>query len=281
MISFRELSQKFLTWSKDHQAHRSWEYYKNYLDMFCAFPGVAETPAMNLKPYQVQEWIDSHKDAWGNNYKAGAVVAIKRMFNWAESMGYIDANPINKMKREQVSPRKIYMKPENYEKILSCLETGDPFRELLRFVWITGCRPQEVRHIEPRHVNLENSYILFPKEESKGKKKARKILLNDEAKNIIINAMSNRVEGKVFLNTRGMPWTKHSICNRMYRLSKQIGMRMFMYAARHCYATRKLKAKHGHLEIAATMGHSDGTMLAKVYSHIDEEDEHLRLVLAD
>jgi len=59
------------------------------------------------------------------------------------------------------------------------------------------------------------------------------------------------------------------------------GKKLCMYDARHGYATRKLKAKHGHLEIAATMGHTDGSMLAKVYSHIDEDDEHLRKVLED
>lgn len=281
MITFSELSNKFLNWSKDNQAERSWEWYANYLNMFCNYPGVSETIAMELKPFQVQEWIDSHKDKWGNNYKAGAVIAIKRVFNWGEQMGYVDYNPINKMKRPQTTARKIYMKPEDYTKILDNLNDGDPFKDLLIFVWITGVRPQEVRHIEPRHFHPEKRLILFPKEESKGKINPRKIILNDEATGILLRRMGNRTEGKIFLNTRNEPWTKYSICNRMHRLSKKTGTRMFMYAARHGYATRKLKAKHGHLEIAATMGHTDGTMLAKVYSHIDEDIEHLRTILLD
>ena len=33
------------------------------------------------------------------------------------------------------------------------LDFGDPFRDLLIFLWDTGARPQEARHIEPRHFN--------------------------------------------------------------------------------------------------------------------------------
>lgn len=33
--------------------------------------------------------------------------------------------------------------------------------------------------------------------------------------------------------------------------------------------------------LAATMEHTDGSMIAKVYSHIDEDDEHLRKILVD
>ena len=93
--------------------------------------------------------------------------------------------------------------------------------------------------------------------------------------------MAKNPDGKVFRNTRNDAWTKFALCARMDKLSKLTKIKLTMYDARHGFATRKLKAKHGHLEIAATMGHVDGSMLAKVYSHIDEDDEHLRSVLVD
>lgn len=281
-MSFAELSSKFLAWSKIHQEPRSTEYYQNYIKIFLAHLGdSANNPAEAMKPFQIEEWTDSHHETWGNNYKRGAVVAINRVFNWGTKSGHIDVNPIKTAFKPPAERRKTYMKPEDYNLILSHLKPTDPFYDLLAFVWIVGCRPQEVRHIEPRHVNLEKSYIIFPKEESKGKRHPRKILMNEAAQEIVTRLMGDRKEGKAFLNTRGEPWTKYSICNRMHRLSKITGIRMFMYAARHGYATRKLKAKHGHLEIAATLGHVDGSMLAKVYSHIEDDDDHLRTVLVD
>lgn len=282
MISFRDLTIKFLTWSKIHQEPRTTEYYEGFIVKLLAHLGEgADTPAEKMKPYQIEEWTDSHDATWGNCYKRGAVVSINRVYNWGVKSGHIENNPIKTAFKPTADRRKIYMKPEDYDRILGCLEDNDPFRDLLIFVWITGVRPQEVRHIEHRHINLEKGYILFPKEESKGKRHPRKILLNDAAMQIIKRHMEKNSDGKVFRNTRGQAWTKYALCNRMYRLSERTGIRMFMYAARHGYATRKLKAKHGHLEIAATMGHTDGSMIAKVYSHIDEDDEHLRLVLVD
>lgn len=281
MLTFGELSRKYLEWCKNHRSIRTTEWYTNYLKMFLTYPGIAETPADQLKPYQVQEWIDSHGERWGDTYRGGAVITVKRVYHWADELGYMTENPVKKMKKPPAQRRKSYMKPEDYDAILNKMDDGDPFRDLLIFVWNVGCRPQEVRHIEHRHVNLEKGYILFPKEESKGKRQPRRILLNEIALEILKRHMEKNKEGKIFRNKRGTPWTKYAICNRMQRLSTMTGIKLCMYDARHGYATRKLKAKHGHLEIAATMGHTDGSMIAKVYSHIDEDVEHLRTILVD
>lgn len=280
-MTFVELSEKFIKWSENHKSIRTTEWYKNYLDMFCAYPSIAETMADQIKPFQVQEWIDSHGKNWGSTYRGGAVVAIKRLYHWADELGYMNENPIKKMKKDASQSRKSYMKPEDFGTLLAHLHHTDPFRDLLIFAWNTGARPQEIRHIEHRHINLEKGYILFPKEEAKGKRQPRKILLNAIALEIITRSMVKVSDGKIFRNTRGEAWTKFALCNRMYRLSEITGKKLCMYDCRHGYATRKLKAKHGHLEIAATMGHVDGSMLAKVYSHIDEDDDHLRTILVD
>lgn len=282
MITLSELSIKFLTWSKIHQEPRTTEYYEGFIVKFLAhLKDDAAKPCDELKPYHVEEWTDSHDETWGNTYKHGAVVSINRVYNWGVKSGHIENNPIKTAFKPPADRRKTYMKPEDYDKILGCLKDNDPFKDLLRFTWITGVRPQEVRAIEHRHINLEKSYILFPKEESKGKRHPRKILLNDAALQIIKRHMDKNKETHVFRNTRGKAWSKYALGNRMYRLSEKTGIKRCMYDARHGYATRKLKAKHGHLEIAATMGHRDGSMIAKVYSHVDEDDEHLRAVLVD
>lgn len=281
MITFKDLCQKYLAWVKSHQEPRTHEWYANYLDMFCTFPGVAETPAYELKPYQVQEWIDSHGDKWGNNYRGGAIVAVKRVFNWAEELGYGEGNPVKKLKKPSPERRKIYMKPEDYATILSHLDEKDPFRDLVIFVWLTGVRPQEVRHIEPRHIDIVRGRITLPAKESKGKRTERVIHIQGESLEIIQRLLASHPEGKLFRNKRGDPWTKYAICNRFHRLSKVIGKRMFAYACRHGMATRKLLQGHDHLTVAELLGHTDGSMLSKVYSHISEDDNHLKNALKE
>jgi integrase len=280
-ITFKQLSDKYLAWCKIHRAPRSVEWYEGHINNFLRFLGDnSSVPATDLKPYHVAEWVDS-QPTWGDTYKGGAIISIKRVYNWAEELGYVLSNPIKKLKKPTAKRREIYMQPGDFEQILSMLSNNDPFKDLLQFVWHTGCRPQEVRHIEPRHVDLVHERIVFPAEESKGKRSKRVIYMQGIALEIIKRLMADDRESKLFLNNRGTPWTKYAVCNRFHRLSKATGKRMFCYAARHGFATRKLTHGHDHLTVAALMGHTDGSMLAKVYSHVDQDTAHLKRALAD
>lgn len=80
---------------------------------------------------------------------------------------------------------------------------------------------------------------------------------------------------------RGLPWSKFAVCSRICRLSQKLGKRLIMYGSRHGFAMKKLIQGHDHLTIAALMGHTDGSMLAKVYSHVDQNDAHLKRALVD
>jgi hypothetical protein len=64
------------------------------------------------------------------------------------------------------------MTPADFETLLSHVK-DDPFRELLTFAYEAGCRPQEARLIEARHLKLDHHRIEIPPEEAKGKKRWR------------------------------------------------------------------------------------------------------------
>lgn len=281
MLTLDSLLTKYLTWCDTHRAPRSREWYEGHINGFRRHLGDnASMDCQALKPFHIVEWTDSHPK-WGDTYRGGAIIAIKRVYSWGEEMGYIEVNPIKKLKKPTAKRRDNHMKPEDFENILARLTQGDPFRDLFLFAWHSGARPQEIRHIEPRHVDLERERIVFPKEESKGKRKSRVIYLQGVALEIIQRLMAENREGKIFLNNRHTAWTKWALCNRMHRLSKLTGKRMAMYDARHGFATRKLIQGRDCLTVAALMGHSDGSMLSKVYSHIDSDDVYLKQALAD
>ncbi len=281
-LTVHSLITKYLAWCGKHRSPRTLEWYTGHLDNFLDHLGDAkDTPAAELKPYHVIEWIDA-QTGWGDNYARGANVAVQRAYNWAEEVGYLTSTPLRKMKKPPAKARDQYMTPDDFQQLLGLLDERDPFRDLLLFVWHTGCRPQEVRHIEPRHVELDNERIVFPAEESKGKRKKRIIYMQGVALEIVTRLMANRNnDGKLFRNRRGAAWTKFALCNRFHRLSQKTGKRMFCYLARHGWATRKILQGHGFLTVAACMGHTDGSMVAKVYSHIDKDDAHLKRALAD
>lgn len=280
IITVNALIAKFSAWNSKHRAPRSCEWYTNYLNNFLAYPGIAEIPANALKPYNLTEWVDS-KEGWGDNYKRGAIIAIQRVYNWSVEMGYLENSPIRKVPKPMAKRREIYMRPEDFQQIISLIPESDSFHEFFTFCWLSGCRPQEGRHIEKRHFEPENERIVFPAEESKGKRAKRIIYLHGRTLEIVGRLVEKYPEGKIFRNSRGTAWSKFAVCNRMQLLSRRIGKRMFMYAARHGFGTRKLIQGHDHLTVAAIMGHADGSMLAKIYSHVADDTAHLKRALAD
>jgi integrase/recombinase XerC len=279
-LTVSALFSKYLAWCQKHRSPRTCEWYGGHTRNFLAHLGdAAELPAASLKPFHIVEWVDD-QSTWGDTYKRGAIVAVQRVFNWAEELGYIEANPVKRIKKPPAGRRDNPMTPEDYAAMLALLPENDPFRDVLVFAWHSGCRPQELRHIEPRHVDLAGQCIVIPKEEAKGKRRARVILLHGPALEIVTRLMKKRHDGKLFRNSRGGEWTKYSLANRMDYLSKRIGKRYAFYDLRHAFCQRLLEAGVGHVAVAELMGHSNAQMVSSVYSHMNRATAHLREALA-
>ena len=169
-ITLRLIVRKYLDWCGKHRAPRTVEWYQGHLDGFLTYLGneALMHPSSTSSPHHVVEWVDSHQN-WGDTYKRGAIVAVQRAMNWAEEMGYLAASPVKKVKKPPCRRRDNPMTPEDFQTFLVRLRQGDPFRDLFLFLWHSGCRPQEARHIEPRHVQLDQERIVIPKDEAKGK----------------------------------------------------------------------------------------------------------------
>jgi integrase len=222
------------------------------------------------------------------------------------------------------------MTSEDFARLLSKIKDSDPFRDLLLFAWHSGCRPQEARHIEPRHVHLVGECVIIPREESKGKRRPRIIILHGPALGIVKRLMAERTEGKLFLNIHGRPWKNFALCNRfdrlmlalgmeklrkngitvprlprfdrrayadkaqlkaawnehqkklrerrkqIYQLARQHGDRWAAYDLRHGFCQRLLENGANHLAVAELLGHSNGTMVSQVYSHMNRATTHLK-----
>src|SRR2546430_8025005 len=118
--------------------------------------------------------------------------------------------------------------------------------------------------------------ILFPPDEAKGKKRWRRILLEGRSLEIIERLVLERPEGPLFVNEDGTPWNRHTIGHRFGRLKKHLGVRFCAYAIRHGFCQRMLEEGTDLLSVAELMGHTNGQMVATVYSHMNKADGHLR-----
>lgn len=270
-----ELFDRYLDWVQKHRAPRTYDWYREHLQSFTDSLSKSDTmPVADLKPYHVVEWADSHP-SWGANFRRGALIAIQRPFNWAAKLGYITASPIPYLEKPQATRREQAVTLQEWETIRDHYDEGDPFRDILEFMHETGCRPQEAKAIEARHVELARHRVVFPSTEAKGKKRTRLIYMTKRAEQIIRNLLKIRPKGILFLNSKGLPWNYESMNCRFTNLKKHLGVKYCAYAIRHGFATRKLEEGLDHITVAALMGHADATMLSKVYSHIGDRHDHL------
>src|SRR5207245_1712157 len=149
--------------------------------------------------------------------------------NWAAKLGYIDTSPVwRRVEKPEIKRRENPVSPDDFKTILSHVK-DQPFRDLLIFAWETGCRPQEARHIEARHVRPNQNRVEFAPAEAKGKKRRRIIFLSPTAAEIVTRLAAARPEGRLFRNMDGNPWTVDAVNCRFCRLKAKLGRRFAAY----------------------------------------------------
>jgi integrase/recombinase XerC len=274
-LSVAEVFEKFLDWCQRHRSARSFEWYRTHIQDFTDFlSDPAGMPVTAVKPFHLIEWADSHA-TWGDSHRRGALIAVQRPFNWAAKLGYIDASPVwRRVEKPEVKRRENPMTPDDFSALLGQVK-DQPFRDLIAFLWETGCRPQEARHIEARHVHLSLNRIEIPAAEAKGKKRRRIIFLSAAAAAIVTRVAAANPEGKLFRNVDGNPWTVDAVNCRFGRLKAKLGRRFAAYDLRHGFVDRKLDEGVDLLTIAGLLGHRDASMLIKHYEHRSRDHSHL------
>lgn len=280
-ITVAEVFDKFLGWCRDNREPRTFEGHRAHIQRFCsALPETEIMPATALRPYHITEYVSRQK-GWGDSTRRQAIQELQRPFNWAEKQGYIDKSPIRHIEKPSAKRREQSVSSQEWAAIRDSYEESDPFRHILEFLWETGCRPQEAKRLQTRHVDLARHRVVFPKGESKGKRRERIIVLTPRAEEIIAKRMKRSPDSFVFLNRTGKPWTGYSMSCRFKRLKERLGTKYAAYSLRHGFADRMLMAGVDCLTVAAMMGHHSGTdMLTQHYSALDRQTEYLRKQLS-
>jgi integrase len=263
-----EILDRFLEWCQKNRAAETYRWHKYFFQsLYDALP--VGLPASGLKPYHLTAVMDAQPD-WGNNTKHNFVTAVNRAFNWAWKQEIIDRNPVAHTEKPAREARELAATPADFAEVIAAIAEPN-FRDLVRFAWESGVRPQEVRAIEARHIDFAGNRIVFPPKESKGKKRHRVVYLTPEAADILRPFAEASPTGPVFLNSEGAPWNKNSINCAFCRLKKKLGRKLHMGAFRKGYATEGLKSGVDVNTMAHLMGHTNGVMLAKVYARVQTD----------
>jgi hypothetical protein len=133
------LVDQFLDWVHKNRARDTYLWYRFRLQLFAQlYPDLL---VAELKPFHVQQWIDSHPDL-SSGSKRNHARSIQRCLSWCEEQGLIDKNPIRHFKKPRGGKRDMVISPEEYGTILAAIRNRR-FRDLVTFAWETGARAAE------------------------------------------------------------------------------------------------------------------------------------------
>lgn len=275
LTTVAQLFDVYLEWCSTRRSEGTYKNNRLYLRSFIDCVGTRLTIS-KLRPLHITKWMDTHPD-WSDTTRNDAISIAQRPFNWGVRQGRVEKNPIAHL--EDKPPRRrreVVYSQDEWNSIIGCIRDSG-FRDLMEFMWETGCRPQEARQLEARHVDLKNGVAVFPPSESKGKRHPRVLFLNETALKILKRVCQSQPKGAVFRNTRGNAWTKDAMKCRLSRIRDKLGLPVVCaYGIRHSFATEGLKNGVDSISLAALMGHSDVSMIARTYQHLARNPEFLR-----
>ncbi len=296
-LTYLELATDFLLWSRRNLKPATFEEHRRYVGSFAKFVG-PDRQAISIIPNDLTTWIDKLSDGeitvrkpaeigerkkklegnqrpFGAGGKRAAIVAVKRSFNWAADERIIDASPIHRVKVARSKRRGRVLSESDQAALIAAMKPKDPFRDFLALAFETGMRPDELYRLSSRHIHGKK--VVFEEHEAKGGIE-RKVVLTGAALEIIGRLTKLHPAGPILRNTRGEPWTRESVSSRMWRLKKAgtLPPGISAYSLRHSFATTALENGVNPEALRVMLGHSSLDMISRHYSHLDQNDGHLR-----
>jgi integrase len=265
----------FLDFSERHHTPDTYRGYKDFLQDFCEMYGTLL--AADLKPLHVTRWLDAHP-GW-NGSRRNAVIAVKRVFNWAEAEGVLSFNPVKKVAKPPQRRRDRILTPAERQEILEAIK-DQSFRDFVLAMVETGARPGEVRRVTAAHVNLELGVWVF-KEHKTAKRtgRPRVIYLTPAMVELTRTLIAKHPEGPLFRGPRSKRgFTRNGVRCRFRRLREKLPhlAGVISYTMRHSFATQALVNGVGIAQVAELMGHADTSMVSQHYAHLAGKVDHMR-----
>jgi len=273
-------------------------FYRRYLASFLSFAGRSRGAA-TVTPEMVSTWLSLPRSVrrrrkrsegggfktvelppWGPSTRHGAIVALKAAFAWGVRRKWLAESPIREMKGPGIRQRKSVLDEGAVRRIIDAAR--GPFREILEFLWETGCRPSEAMSLEGGHIDFPGGVATMEGKTTNKTGELRTIYLTDRARGILLAAVAAHPAGPVFRSARGNPWQRHAMAQRFARLREKLGMggEATAEAFRHAFGTDgALRLKP--LALAELLGHTSAAMVTKYYSHLDERREEMKAALGD
>lgn len=258
-----------------------------YLQSFAEMCGWREVTA--CRSDHLEEWINKHPE-WASDWtKRDAIGVVQTVFNWAKPK-LVKENPFEGVRQSRGLHRRD-MTSEEFQALLRTTggakrkpSPGARFRQVLIFLWRTGCRPKEASELMWSNVDLENGLIILNRHKTVRSQKnpEPRIIPLDPVVVRLLRSIQKREEGeRVFLTHRKTPWNRFNLGLRIRRARTVAGLSedVTLYGTRHAFGTRGIIAGCDIKTLSVLMGHTD-TKMTEHYAHIAGKKDFLSATMA-
>ena len=271
--AFLEIAEKWLKFNKKRydQKQCSGLWLKRITGTIKRFiTAHAGIRSSEVTPGLLYEWLEGRKPG----YERTELATVKQCIRWAYEAGHLSNNPLEFLKLPTG-------KHETRDRVLTladhrqlCRHASPALKRLLRVAWFTGSRPGELRGLKWSDLDAAGGRAVLDAHKTARKTGKPRVIYFPARVRRMLELLPRESEF-VFLNTHGRPWTKDALVCAFRRLRKASKLQAVAYDYRHTWITRALMEGVDIATVAELAGHSDTAMVAKVYSHLDKQREHL------
>ena len=267
-----DLVEAFLVFAEKRFSEDTYRNYRFYGQKFAEACGRYATS--ELKPFHITKWVDG-QTTWNPTTERNARRLAHRVMTWAKAEGLLAQNPLAGMKCPRAKTRKRSLGVTELHTILQA--SHGPLRILLWSLRQTGARPSEARRLTWDQVRKDR-WILHEHKTGEKTGKPRVVYLTPPMQRLMDYLRKRSNSDHVFVNTRGLPWTRNAIRLAMQRIKRKCGLSddVCSYLIRHTFGTHAVMNGLNSSEVAELMGHTSTEMVDRVYVHLADQVHHLK-----
>jgi integrase len=275
-VSVREVIEGFLADCEGRVGPTTLRIRRYFLLPFAGARG--HEPANTLTPTLAEAY--SRKPEWKDATRHDCLKTLAAAFAWAERCRLIDRTPLVGLRKPPKASRgaQSVVSVETVKQFL--VHADAEFVALVRFLWLTGCRPSEAGGLQVDDVHWDERCVILTDHKTAHRGKVRVIYLSDEALAVLREQQAKHPKGYLFHRPTGGKWTSNGIGKKFERMSRKAGVKVIPYGLRHTFATDALANGVPDAQVAALMGHSGTATLHRHYSHLTARSQALREALS-
>jgi integrase len=293
-LTIEQLRSVYISTIESQISKSNFERKKASLKLFVEQVGIIKVA--DFTPLRAHAWANQQK--WKSTSTCWTDIAhIKAMFNFAiDILRLPPPNPLKKIYPDPIRERSP-ITPDEFQVLLRSTTYAIPegqkqaaavkrpshfarLRQLMVFIWHTGCRPSEARALKWADIRWGANFIELLLHKTRRRAAVPRIIYLD---NVAINLLAwirnhdyDPSCSHVFRHSKSEPWSKDTLATKLRRIRRKAGLRadLTMYGLRHGFASRAVMAGLDSETVGTLMGHQDFRSTAK-YVHLIGQNQFL------